>query len=37
MLLFHLNELPRLAKGNKIISIPSAWVVDRVEVLVKVS
>jgi len=36
MLMFPISELPRLAKGkgNKIISIPSARVADRVEFIV---
>ena len=36
MLMFPLNELPRLAKGkgNKIISIPTARVADRVEFVI---
>ncbi|GAB5501151.1 MAG: DNA topoisomerase IV subunit A [Pseudohongiellaceae bacterium] len=36
MLMFPLNELPRLAKGkgNKIISIPTARVADRVEYVI---
>jgi topoisomerase-4 subunit A len=36
MLMFPLKELPRLAKGkgNKIISIPTARVVDRIEFVV---
>jgi topoisomerase-4 subunit A len=39
MLMFPLKELPRLArgKGNKIISIPSARVADRVEFVVALS